>query len=391
MRLFTLLFPVLFLFTCKPAPQSFSQIIVENLDLALKQYKQLAAAVPDSLQPFSEKPDGSINASRSSWWTSGFFSGTLWNLYRYTKDPQLKDIAQRRLKTISKEQFNDGDHDIGFKIFCSFGNAWDITGDSAYYKVILTAAETATHRFNKIVGLIRSWDALDDPAQYRVIVDNMMNLELLFWATKQTGDSSYFNIAVSHADNTLKNHYRDDGSSYHVLNYDQLTGKVISKTTAQGYSDESAWARGQAWGLYGFIVAYRETGYKRYLEQAKKIAAFIINHPNMPADCIPYWDFNAPDIPEARRDASAGAIMASAMIELSDMVKSPEKERCLAFAKTALTTLSSAVYRSKAGENNNYLLKHGLGHMPNNTEIDVPLIYADYYYVEALLRMRKEL
>jgi len=389
MRILLPLFFILLLFSCSTQKEPLSKLIDNNLELAAKQYKLMDASLPDSLLPFSVNPDGTLKTSDSHWWTSGFYPGTLWYLYQYSSDKEIEKMAKNRLKAIEEEKYNDGDHDIGFKILCSFGNAWKATKDTSYMNVILTAAKTLTHRFNPAVGLIRSWGAIDDSTQYLVIVDNMMNLELLFWATQQTGDSSFYKIAVAHADQTLKNHYRDDGSSYHVLNYDQQNGEIINKKTAQGYSDESAWARGQAWGLYGYIVAYRETGQKRYLQHAQKIAGFILNHPHLPEDCVPYWDFDAPDIPNAKRDASAGAIMASAMIELSGFVDNSEKEACLNFAKTALRTLSSPEYRTGLGENNNYLLKHGVGHMPNNSEVDVPLCYADYYYVEALIRMKR--
>lgn len=388
MRILLQLFLIFFVFSCTTKKEPLSALIKYNLNLAVKQYKLMDASLPDSLLPYSVNPDGTLKTSDSHWWTSGFYPGTLWYLYQYSSDEEIRQMAQNRLKVIEREKYIDGDHDIGFKILCSFGNAWKATKDTSYMNVILTAAKTLTHRFNPAVGLIRSWDAINDTTRYRVIVDNMMNLELLFRATDETGDSSYYKIAVTHADNTWKNHFREDGSSYHVLNFDQKTGKVLSKITHQGYSDESAWARGQAWGLYGYIIAFRETGQKRFLQHAQKISGFILNHPHLPQDCVPYWDFDAPDIPNAKRDASAGAIMASAMIELSGFVDKTKKDACLNFAETALRTLSSPEYRTGLGENNNYLLKHGVGHMPNNSEVDVPLCYADYYYVEALMRMK---
>ena len=389
MRILIIIAFLLLIFSCDGKKESLSGLIDSNLKLTMEQYKLMNTSLPDSLLPFSEYPDGRLKTSGSHWWTSGFYPGTLWQLYQYSRDEEIKQMAINRLKVIENEKYNDGDHDIGFKILCSFGNAWKATTDTSYKNVILTAAKTLTRRFNPIAGLIRSWDAIDDTTRFRVIVDNMMNLELLFWATTSTGDSSYYNIAVAHADNTWKYFYRENGSSYHVLNFNQKSGRVISKKTAQGYNDISAWARGQAWGLYGYVMTYRETGEKRFLMHAQKISGFIINHPHLPENCIPYWDFDAPGIPNALRDASAGAILASAMIEFSKYVNGPLKLQSLQFAETALHTLSSSEYRAQLGENNNFLLKHGVGHLPANSEVNVPLIYADYYYVEALMRLKE--
>jgi uncharacterized protein YyaL (SSP411 family) len=214
----------------------------------------------------------------------------------------------------------------------------------------------------------------------------MMNLELLFWATRETGDSSFYNIAVTHANTTTKNHFRPDYSSYHVINYNPETGQIQQKRTAQGYADESAWARGQSWGLYGYTVMFRETKDRQYLDQAKRIADFLLNHPNLPADKIPYWDYNAPNIPDALRDASAGAVMASALLELSTYVDKNDAARYFKTAETMLKTLSSDAYKAPAGTNGGFLLMHSVGHLPGKSEVDVPLTYADYYYVEAMRR-----
>jgi uncharacterized protein YyaL (SSP411 family) len=222
-----------------------------------------------------------------------------------------------------------------------------------------------------------------------VIVDNMMNLEYLFWATRITGDSIYYKIAVNHAEKTIQNHYRNDWSSYHVVDYDPSTGEPIQKQTAQGAFDESAWARGQAWGLYGFTVVYRETGNKKYLEVAENIADFILKHPDLPEDMIPYWDFNAPDIPDAKRDASAATIISSALVELQKYTDEDHSKMYLDAAEKIIRTLSSPLYRAKPGENNNFILMHSIGSLPANSEVDVPLSYADYYYIEAMMRLRE--
>jgi uncharacterized protein YyaL (SSP411 family) len=272
-------------------------------------------------------------------------------------------------------------------MFCSFGNAERFASKPEYKDILLTSARSLSTRFNPRVGCIKSWDS--KPGDFLVIIDNMMNLELLFWATRVSGDSSFYKIAVTHANTTMKNHFRPDYSSYHVVNYDPGTGTVKQKRTAQGAADESAWARGQAWGLYGFTVMYRETKDKKYLDQANHIAEFILHHPNLPADKIPYWDFNAPGIPNALRDASAAAIISSALIELSGYATGKEKEEYLSVAETILKNLSNPPYKAETGTNGGFILQHCVGHMPNKTEVDVPLTYADYYFVEAMKRYKE--
>jgi hypothetical protein len=308
-------------------------------------------------------------------------------LHQQTKDQELYKETERILKLLEKEQHNTTTHDLGFMMFCSFGNALQIRPKPEYKQILINSAKSLSTRFNPNVGCIKSWDS--DKPEFLVIIDNMMNLELLFWATRETGDSSFHKIAVTHANTTIKNHFRPDNSSYHVINYHPETGDVIQKRTAQGYADESAWARGQAWGLYGFVVMYRETKDKMYLDQANKIAQFILKHPNLPADKIPYWDFNAPNIPNALRDASAGSITASALLELSTYVDETNSKFYFSNAETMIKTLSSPNYKAKAGTNGGFIIMHGVGHIPAGTEVDVPLTYADYYYIEALKRYKE--
>jgi uncharacterized protein YyaL (SSP411 family) len=236
------------------------------------------------------------------------------------------------------------------------------------------------------VGAIRSWDHSKDKWDFPVIIDNMMNLELLFWASRQTGDPQYYNIAVKHAETTLANHFRADYSSYHVVDYDTLTGKVLKKTTHQGYSDASAWSRGQAWGLYGYTMCYRETGIVSFRYQAEKIANFILQNPNLPEDKIPYWDFGAPANLQTPRDVSAATVTASALLELAKLVPS-KKDNYLQAAETILKNLQKD-YLSKQGTNKGFLLGHSTGSFPQNSEVDTPIIYADYYYLEALVRQK---
>ncbi|WP_316765841.1 glycoside hydrolase family 88 protein [Pedobacter frigiditerrae] len=318
-------------------------------------------------------------------WTSGFFPAELWYFYAFTKDKKWLDLAKKYTEDIKKEQFNKGTHDLGFMIYCPFGNGYKITKDPEYKSVIIQAAKSLSTRFNANAGVIKSWDHNGDKWKYPVIIDNMMNLELLFEATKFTGDSSFYKIATSHADVTMKNHYRPDFSSWHVIDYDTVSGNVRNKLTAQGYSNESAWARGQAWGLYGYTLCYRYTKNNAYLAQADHIANFILSSKITPADGIPYWDYNDPQIPNVSRDASAAAITASALYELAKYSKESKKYK--AAADKILASLSSK-YVSKPGANYGFILEHSTGHRPAKSEIDVPINYADYYYLEAMLRSK---
>ncbi|MFW5889774.1 MAG: glycoside hydrolase family 88 protein [Marinilabiliaceae bacterium] len=344
----------------------------------------------DSLLPRTlDKETGELVTSDSRWWTSGFFPGTLWYLYEHTEDPEIRNWAEEYTSRVEREKHTTDNHDVGFMLYCSFGNGLRLTENDDYAKILATGSRSLSTRYNPDIGLIRSWDFNKDQWQYPVIIDNMMNLELLTWAFQHTGDSTFLNIAISHADKTMKHHYREDNSCWHVVSYDTITGKPHAKNTYQGHSDESAWARGQAWGLYGYTMMFRETGKDRYLEQAREIAGFMIHHPNMPEDGIPYWDYDAPEIPDEPRDASAAAIMASALIELSDYVNDQERDQFLSVAKKQLRTLASPGYLAEPGANANFVLKHSVGALPFDSEVDVPLTYADYYFVEALLRYKK--
>lgn len=322
----------------------------------------------------------------SHWWTSGFFGGTLWRLYEHGGNEKLKDYAIIYTSRVEKEKQRRDMHDIGFIINCSFGNGYRITGYSTYKDVMLTGANSLASRFNPRVGLIRSWDFNKDKWQYPVIIDNMMNLELLLWAASNDGGKKLRQMAESHADKTMRFHYRPDMSCFHVVSYDTITGRPHIRQTFQGYSDNSAWARGQMWGLYGYTMMYRETKKVKYLRMAKAIAKYLINQKNMPEDGVPYWDFDAPDIPKVPRDASSAAIMASALIELSRYVNNDLKKEYLEMAEKQIRTLASPEYTAAQGENGDFILKHSIGSIPHHSEVDVPLTYADYYYVEALMR-----
>ncbi len=318
-------------------------------------------------------------------WCSGFYPGTLWYMYNLTKNEKWKRLAERYTERLDTVQYFNRTHDLGFMIECSYGTALKFNNAKRYEDVIIGAAKTLVKRFNPNVGAIKSWD-WGPQWDFPVIIDNMVNLELLFHATRITGDSTYYNVAVSHADITLKNHFREDNSSFHVVDYDSKTGGVIQKNTFQGLNDSSAWARGQAWALYGYTICFKETKKIKYLEQAIEVASFIKNHPNLPKDNIPNWDFDVENVPQTPRDASAAAIIASALYELSFFVDKTAADQYVMWANDIISVLSSPKYFAELGENGGFLLKHSTGYFPGNREIDVPLSYADYYFIEALTK-----
>lgn len=322
-------------------------------------------------------------------WCVGFFPANLWMTYKLTGDKNWMSLAEKYTKTLDSLQYMTTTHDLGFMVGCPYLAGLRFANKEEYKSIIIQAAKSLSTRFRLKAGVLQSWDVDNGWQKKRgwkcpVIIDNMMNLELLFEASLLSGDSLYYNIAKKHADTTLANHFRSDNSSYHVVDYDPEYGTVRSKQTAQGYADESVWARGQAWGLYGYTVCYRYTKDERYLKQAQKIASFIFNNKNLPEDLIPYWDYNAPNIPNAPRDASAGAITASALCELYIFTHNDDYKKKADFI---LKSLSSFAYKAELGKNGNFILMHSVGSIPHNQEIDVPLNYADYYYLEALLRM----
>lgn len=331
--------------------------------------------------------NGKVHYISKQDWTSGFFPGTMFYMYDLTKDQKWLEVGVKYTEDLDTIKHLKWHHDVGFMINSSFGNALRITQNEAYKDVMVEAAKSLATRFRPVAGVIQSWDEDRGWQGQRgwmcpVIIDNMMNLELLFEATRISGDSTYHKIAVSHANKTMENHYRDDWSCYHVVDYDKEIGGVRSKQNAQGYAHESAWARGQAWGIYGFTMAYRYTGDQKYLDMADNIYNFIFSHKNLPEDLIPYWDFNAPNIPNEPRDASAAAVTASALYELVTYGKEEYKET----ADKIVNSLSSDAYTAITGTNGNFLLMHSVGSIPHDNEIDVPLNYADYYFLEALTR-----
>jgi len=390
---------------------SFSRLdrhtINSNFEIAKKQYAKLLSVSGDLTKyPRTIDSNGQIVYTDINNWTGGFWPGCLWYVYDYSKQAKWKDAAIKWTESLQSNQYNTAHHDIGFMMYCSYGNAYRLTGNPKYRDILIQSAKSLASRFNPKVGVIKSWDTFKSfdgqhSYNYPVIIDNMMNLELLFFAFKITGDSTYRNIAVKHAETTLKNHFRPDFSSYHVVLYDEMTGEVLSKESFQGWSDNSAWARGQAWGLYGYTMVYRETGDERFLYAALRMADYYINNNNLPADHIPYWDFNAGqsgynpkwrNVGEGRpipRDVSAAAVTSSALVELSTYRRGVERKRLFNMARAILESLSMDTYRASVGANGFMILKHSVGSFPHNSEIDVPLIYADYYFLEALLRYNR--
>ena len=380
-----------FLLSCAGAPKTEEKSFIdENIDFARAQIGNEIGVIEASgkcLNPVTLKTDSSVYYCGYADWRSGFFPGSVWYLYELTGDSTLLPLAAKYTDAIEEAKNLTWHHDIGFMIECSYGNGYRFGNKRNYKPVIIQAAKSLSTRFRPGAGIIQSWNVTGGWQAKRgwtcpVIIDNMMNLELLFEATRLSGDSTYYKIAVSHADQTLKNHFRPDYSCYHVIDYDPETGKVLHKHTAQGYSHESAWARGQAWALYGYTLCYRYTKDRKYLLQAEKIAGYLFSHPRMPEDLIPYWDLDAPKIPDEPRDVSAAAVIASALYELDHYSRKNYRK----YADKILKSLSSPTYLSKPGENGNFILMHSVGSIPHGAEIDKPLVYADYYYLEAIDR-----
>ncbi|KQW99546.1 glycoside hydrolase family 88 protein [Flavobacterium sp. Root420] len=371
--------------SCKSGINSQTKTTSASENLLEKRYKMLLDYPVDSMSmPRSMTiKTNTIKKVPSRDWTSGFFAGNLWQLYRLTDNEAYKNQAQKWTPFSKKESVNSNSHDVGFKVFCSFGEALKVENKEEYKAVIIKGAETLCTRFNAKVGAIRSWDFNKEIWGYPVIIDNMMNLELLFEASKLSGNKKYQDIAIQHANTTLKNQFRSDNSCYHVIDYDPATGAVRKKTTLQGFNDDSVWARGQGWAVYGFTMSYRYTKDPAYLKQAEATAKFFMTHKNLPEDGIPYWDFKDPAIPNSARDVSAATIMASALYELQGYTKN---KSYLAFADKIMTSLNSDRYILSDAVKAPFILDHSTGNWPKHDEIDEPIIYADYYFLEALLR-----
>ena len=392
---------VLASFNKKESEEAF---VKRNMETAATGLKAMLDAASGNQLAFPRSTSGGKMTTTNMYdWTPGFFPGSLWYTAAYNKDAALTAAAKQwteglePLKTFTKH------HDLGFMMFCSYGNAYRVTGNETYKKILIESARSLSTRFSPVTGSIKSWNSFGswgDGTKYYfpVIVDNLMNLELLFFATKASGDTSFRHVAMSHALTAMQNQVRPDYSTYHVVCYDTLTGKVITRQTAQGFADNSTWARGQAWAIYGFTMSYRESGDARFLKTAQGLADWFISNKNLPADKIPYWDFNVGETgykPGARsnavkeqgkyRDVSSAAITASALLELSTF-EGPNAKKYYKTAVDMLHALAGPAYHAAPGTNGNFLLMHSVGSIPHKSEIDVPLVYADYYFVEALTR-----
>lgn len=411
MKLYTLIIVAAISVSCADCE---SILVRSAFDRASQQYELMCEATPLGMYPRTVNNSGETRLigaeplKSGANWTNGFYPGVLWQLYAYTGNVEWKVKAEKVTRALEVQKNQSYHHDIGFIMMASFGKA-DLYAPSEYYKnVLVHAAQTQLTRFSEITGTTRSWDQWTSrgggyTTHYPVIIDNLMNLDLLFRAYEITGDEKFLKPALSHADKTMANHIREDGSAYHLVAYDPETGEVDARKTSQGFSDSSAWSRGQAWAIYGFTMCYRFTGKQEYLETAVKAADFFINHRNLPEDHIPYWDFNIgeftdyewaydPDrFEEEPRDASAAAATASALLELKNYVDDPVKASQYRMAAVKmLTSLASPEYMAERGENNYYLLKHSVASVPHNSSIDKPEIYADYYFLEALLRLKND-
>ena len=383
-KIFSCIASVIAVVSCVSKQETMSELADRVFERAVNQMTLMDASLSEGEYPRSIDTDGNLVKSDNKWWCCGFYPGSLWYTYEHTGNEQIKALADKYTRSLVINEIRR-DHDMGFIVWCSYGNAFRLTGDETYKPMIEDAAEILAARYSPVTKTIRSWNY---PLEYQVIIDNMMNLELLEEASKMFACDSLDLIARTHANTTMENHFRDDYSSYHLVCYDMEDGSVERKVTVQGYADDSAWARGQAWAVYGYAMMYRETGVEEYLQQAVNVADMII--PYLPEDGVPYWDFNDPKIPDTYRDASAGAVIASALVELSGYVDSKSKARkYLASAETIMRTLASDEYLCAEGECHGFLLKHSVGNLPKNSEVDVPLTYADYYFLEALIRYNR--
>ncbi|MEX0273757.1 MAG: glycoside hydrolase family 88 protein [Flavobacteriaceae bacterium] len=378
--------------------ESKTELVERVFAFSEKQYDSLIHRIDHHtplLQPRGITEEGDLRLKPFADWTSGFFPGSLWYLYHHTGTEKRKAMAMAFTKALDSVQYITNSHDVGFMLGCSYGNGYLFTQNEAYKEVLVQGATSLMTRYRPAVKALQSWDTTPDMGWISergwdtpVIVDNMMNLDLLYQAFRFTQDSTFYKVATQHARTTLNNHFRKDYSSYHVVDYEGETGKVRSKETAQGYAHASSWARGQAWGLYGFTQTYENTGLLEFLEQAKAIAKYIMGNPKIPADLIPYWDYDAPNIPNEPRDASSAAITASALLSLQEYVPD-QKEAMIAYAETILRQLASPNYLADYGSNQGFLLKHSVGNIHTGEENDKPLNYADYYFLEALTKWEK--
>ena len=354
--------------------------------LAKEQAVYMDSLLPEGRCPRTFQGD-TLVTSDIGWWTSGFYPGVLWTLFKETGDETFRQMAIRHTRNLAGLTERETDHDIGFQLMSSYGKWWisdlttmdndDVLPLDEIGDVLDKGVEKLAGRFNPETGVIRSWNGAR--WNYPVIIDNMMNLELLM----AQGRDSDREIAEKHALTTMKNHFRENGTCYHLVDYAD-DGTILGRQTVQGYADETAWARGQAWALYGYaMMAQYEKRRNKELSDtfygvAAKLESWLLA--NLPEDGIPYWDFSQTDY----KDASAGAIIASGLLKMWELRDYPTDDPALAMAERILRTLASPEYLAEPRTNGGFLLKHGVGNIPGHSEVDVPLTYADYYFLEAL-------
>jgi len=378
---------------CTPKVSNHTFDVDRELNYCSKQIHRALSRISDTtMMPrniLAGQSDWNLVPVRIEEWTAGFWPGILWYDYENTKSEEVIDAARHYTDMLEPlTTLPAYDHDLGFQLFCSYGNGYRLTGDERYKQIILNAADTLATLFNPKAGTILSWPREVEPNNWphNTIMDNMLNLEMLYWAAANGGNKELYDIATKHAETTMKYQFKEDGSNYHVVVYDTIDGHFIKGVTHQGYADETMWARGQAWAIYGYTMVYRETGDRKFLRFAEKVTDIYLKR--LPEDYVPYWDFDAPNIPDEPKDASAAAITASALIELAQLEDTPAKAKEYQDAALQmLISLSSAEYQS--GETNSAFLLRSVGHKPNGSEVNASINYADYYYIEALTRYNK--
>lgn len=335
--------------------------------------------------PHVAREDGVYDDLRHSWWTSGFWPGLLWLMYDVSGKEAFKNAAwdwDAKLERCFSEHPISLHHDVGFQFLPTAVIKYELTGDKEGLRIGLKAANYLAGRFNVEGGFIRAWEG--DKAIGWAIVDCMMNIPLLFWASRTTGDPRYKQIAMRHADTFLKYAIRDDGSVAHILSFDPETGEFIEQLGGQGLSATSSWSRGNAWALHGLAVAYRCTGELRYLNAAKRVSHYFIA--SLPDDHVPHWDFRAHPIEAEERDTSAGSIAASGLLELAALVPEDERRIYAGAAERMLLSLAER-YATWDRPEHGAILVEGTGNKPAGSNINVSLIYGDYYFAEAFAKL----
>ena len=382
MKLSPLVLPItalLFLFSCKTVPQKPTSVD-DAIEFSVQKLLNTIDDIPDGKYPIRSKNMGEWDNTEPQVWTSGFYPGSLWLAYELSGNETLRDAARTTTNGLQDQQYNTHTHDVGFMMFNSYGNALRFSGSPEDSAVVIQSAKSLATRYHPSVGAIQSWDG-----DYQVIIDNMMNLELLYWAAKNGGSEELAEIASNHAYKTIAEHFREDGGAFHVVHYDTLTGNVTRKRTEQGFADWSSWARGQAWGIYGFTMAYRETGNKDFLNAAITLGDYFIAH--LPEDYIPYWDLNLPgDEPRKFKDSSAGAIALSAFLELRNYVDDASAYDALIEHMMGSLIENYLSYGTEAAG----ILVHGAynANRDNPWDWDSSTSWGDYYFLEALIRYK---